>query len=156
MRRSEKEIKDLDEIVKIIQKCDVCRLALNDGEYPYILPLNFGVDVAGGKLTLYFHGASDGKKYDLITKNNKAGFEMDSSHRLIIGEMACGYGYEFESIVGCGTIHFVGGDEKRHALNVLMAQYSKDKMFEFDEASLSKTIVFKLSVLEVTGKRSPR
>lgn len=44
MRRKDREITDFNEIMKIIDKCDTCRLALIDEEYPYIVPLNFGVD----------------------------------------------------------------------------------------------------------------
>ena len=33
MRRSDREIKDFDEIIEVINKCDVCRLAINDGDY---------------------------------------------------------------------------------------------------------------------------
>ena len=36
------EITDFDEMMKIIAKCDTCRLALFDDEFPYIIPLNFG------------------------------------------------------------------------------------------------------------------
>ena len=38
MRKSEREIKDLQDIVSVMEKCDVCRLALNDDGYPYIIP----------------------------------------------------------------------------------------------------------------------
>ena len=34
-----------DDIVRIMEKCDVCRIALNNNGYPYILPLNFGMKV---------------------------------------------------------------------------------------------------------------
>lgn len=40
MRRSDREIKNFDEIIEVIKKCDVCRLAVNDGECPYIVPMN--------------------------------------------------------------------------------------------------------------------
>ena len=43
MRRSDREIKEMTEMVKVMEQCDVCRLALNDEGYPYILPLNFGM-----------------------------------------------------------------------------------------------------------------
>ena len=86
MRRKDREIKDLNDIMAIIKKCDVCNLAFFDEEYPYIVPLNFGVTLLDGTITLYFHGANAGKKLDLIKKNNKVGFEMDCSHKLILGE----------------------------------------------------------------------
>ena len=69
MRRSDREITDEKELLQVISECDVCRLALNDEEVPYILPLNFGEEVSGGRLYLYFHGAAEGRKYDLISRD---------------------------------------------------------------------------------------
>ena len=60
MRRKDREITEWNELLEVVQLCDVCRLAINDGEYPYILPLNFGYDAENGKITLYFHSARDG------------------------------------------------------------------------------------------------
>lgn len=45
MRRKDREITDFDEIVAIMRKCDVCRIAVNDGDTPYIVPMNFGLEV---------------------------------------------------------------------------------------------------------------
>ena len=57
MRRKDREITDIKDIKNIIDRCDICRIALNDDGYPYILPLNFGVDAENESLTLYFHSA---------------------------------------------------------------------------------------------------
>ena len=45
MRRKDREVKGFEDIIKIMEKCDVCRIALNNDGYPYILPLNFGLKV---------------------------------------------------------------------------------------------------------------
>ena len=45
MRQENREIKEFNEIIEVMKNCDVCRLALNDDEYPYILPLNFGMEI---------------------------------------------------------------------------------------------------------------
>ena len=50
MRRYDREITDKNEILEIMSRCDVCRLAFNDGDYPYILPLNFGIGEKEGKI----------------------------------------------------------------------------------------------------------
>ena len=42
MRRKEREITDQQIIQEIIQKSSICRIALNDGNVPYIVPLNYG------------------------------------------------------------------------------------------------------------------
>ena len=78
MRRTDREIKEFEEIVKVMEKCEVCRLAFHDGGYPYILPLNFGMKVEGEKITLYFHGALEGKKYRLMAADNRVGFAKRS------------------------------------------------------------------------------
>lgn len=55
---------------------------MNDEEFPYIVPLNFGLDIQGDQVFLYFHSAMKGKKLDLIAKNHRAAFEMDCEHNL--------------------------------------------------------------------------
>lgn len=156
MRRSDREVKDLKDIVAIMEKCDVCRIALNDEGYPYILPLNFGMYVQGDKIELYFHGALEGKKYDLIRKDNRASFEMDCEHNLVT---EAGRGYctmEYESVIGQGHMEILSDDEKEEALRILMRQYHPAGEFPFSKAAMPRTKVFKLVVEKVTGKRKKR
>ncbi len=153
MRREERKIKDLSEIIEVIEKCDVCRLALNDGGYPYIVPLNFGVKAEGEKITLYFHGAGEGKKLELIKQDNRAGFEMDCSHKLVAGDGGCNCTMKYESVIGRGRIEMVSGDEKYEALGALMRQYHEDG-FSFPEEAVHATTVMKLTVEEISGKRN--
>lgn len=68
MRRSDREIRDFDEILEVMKKCDVCRIAMQGDEYPYVIPLNFGMAVDGQQVVLYFHGAQTGMKYELLSK----------------------------------------------------------------------------------------
>lgn len=56
MRRRDREIKEFDRIVEIVKKCDVCRIAVNDGEFPYIVPLNFGTEVKDDRSISIFMG----------------------------------------------------------------------------------------------------
>ena len=48
-----------------MKKCDVCRIAMQGDEYPYVIPLNFGMAVDGQQVVLYFHGAQTGMKYEM-------------------------------------------------------------------------------------------
>lgn len=152
MRRSDREITNFDDIVNVMKKCDSCCLALHDDEYPYILPLNFGMQVDGKDITLYFHGAMEGKKYELIRKNNKVSFEMDCSHRLVTDKSTGSCTMEYESIIGNGIIEFVEDNKKYEALCLLMKHYPVDKDFRFNEAVIQKTTVLKLTVKKITGK----
>ncbi len=152
MRRSDREIKNRDEILQVMRKCDVCRLALNDSDYPYILPLNFGMEVKNDQIILYFHGALEGKKYELIARDNRASFEMDCSHRLVTDSSNKSCTMEYESVIGRGIIELVPDDKKYDALCVLMKHYHKED-FPFNPAVIPKTIVFQLVVEQMTGKR---
>lgn len=153
MRRGDREIKDFKDIVSVMEKCDVCRLALNDRGYPYILPLNFGMEVVDGRITLYFHGAAEGRKYELMAQDNRASFEMDCSHRLVVNEVngSCSCTMEYESVIGRGFMEMVPEEEKYDALCVLMRHYHQEEV-AFDRAVMHKTNVFKLTVEAVTGK----
>lgn len=151
MRRSDREIKDMDHIIEVMEKCDVCRLALNDEDYPYILPLNFGMQTDNDQIILYFHGANEGKKYELIAKDNRASFEMDCSHNLVTDISRGSCTMEYESVIGHGRIEIVSDDEKYNALCLLMKHYHKED-FLFDKAVIPRTSVFKLVVEYVSGK----
>lgn len=152
MRRKDREIKDFNEIVQVIEKCDVCRLALHDEDYPYILPLNFGMQLEDGQIVLYFHGATEGKKYELIAKDNRASFEMDCEHKLITDEAAGNCTMNYESVIGYGRVEMIPDEEKYDALCILMKHYHKED-FPFNQAIMPQTTVFKLIVESVTGKR---
>lgn len=153
MRRKDREVSNMDDIIDIISRCEVCRLAFFDDEYPYIVPLNFGHSYDGTTLELYFHGANAGKKLALLKDNNKVGFELDCSLKLIANEDACEYSMEYESVCGNGTVFLLDESEKAYALQQLMKQYVKDKQFEFSEKALNSVAVFKLIVNTITGKK---
>jgi len=156
MRRKDREVSNMEEIVEIIKKCDVCRIAIFDEEYPYIIPLNFGFTYDGNDIEFYFHGAKEGKKLSLIQNNPKVGFELDCSHNLITGENACDYTMEFESVCGDGNIELLEEDQKIKAFNILMQQYAKETTFEYNENYLKAVTLFKLKVHHITGKRLKR
>jgi nitroimidazol reductase NimA-like FMN-containing flavoprotein (pyridoxamine 5'-phosphate oxidase superfamily) len=151
MRRNDRELTELQDIISVIEKCDVCRLAFFDVEYPYILPVNFGWDVTGDRITLYFHGALEGKKYDLMEKNNKVSFEMDCSHRLVLTEDSKSCTMEYESVIGNGILEYVADEDKYNALCLIMKHY-RAEAFEFNQAVIPHTKVFKLTVTSLTGK----
>jgi nitroimidazol reductase NimA-like FMN-containing flavoprotein (pyridoxamine 5'-phosphate oxidase superfamily) len=155
MRRRDKEIIDINEKLEIIAKCKICRLGLSENNYPYIVPLNYGFSYDKQKLTLYFHCATEGKKIDIIKRNNYACFEIDCDTRLIEGKNPCDYGYEFKSVIGFGKIIFLDTkNEKINGLNYLMKQQTgKDIKHDFNKNELNNVMVLKMLVDEFTGKQ---
>lgn len=85
MRRKDREVNDINEILRIMKDCDDVVLAFNDETYPYILAVNFGVSENAGEITLYIHGATEGKKYDYLKDGAAVSFQMSANHKLIHG-----------------------------------------------------------------------
>lgn len=154
MRRKEKEITGIDEIEAIISRCDVCRIALADNNMPYIVTMNFGYS-GGDDKKLFFHSACDGKKIDMIRKNNFVCFEMDTDHNLKSSMKACDFSMKFSSVVGWGNIFIVNDyEEKREGLNSIMQHYTSQTSFTYSPHVLSKTTVLKLAIKTMTGKKT--
>ena len=153
MRRSDREVIDLSRVLEIIEGCDCCRLGLVDDGRAYIVPLNFGYEVHGGKLTLYFHSAREGRKLDLIRATRYASFEMDTAHELVEAEKACGYSFLYSSVMGGGSIELIDDcDGKLYALRQIMKHYAGEREFEFDLSLVGRTTIMKLVVDEISCK----
>lgn len=153
MRKSDREIKSKEEIIDIIKRCDVIRLAFNNGDYPYILPLNFGFEVKNDIVIFYLHSALEGTKVDIMKKDNRASFEMDTKHELQYYEEKGYCTMSYESIIGRGRIRILPEDEKMNALKKLMGHYHKSEDTYFNPAAISRTLVYSLEVEEMTAKR---
>lgn len=164
MRRSDREVTDFNEIVEIINKCDCIRLGFSSQPVPYILPLNFGIEVVDKKILLYFHSATEGYKTTLIKEGTEVSFECDTSHNLIYVKEKGFCTFTFESVMGMGKLHIISDDnEKIRALDLLMKHHhtSDESVFckvngfpvTFNPAALSRTMVYSLQVSECSAKR---
>lgn len=154
MRRHDREVTSLDEIMEIIGRCDTCRVAITEPDgVPYILPLSFGVERQGDRVTFYFHSALEGKKLQLITEGAVAAFELDTDHQL---EYIAERGYctfHYASVMGRGRLHILPDEQKHRALTLLMRQYHPDHEAWFNPASMARTLVYSLEVEQITAKR---
>ena len=70
----------------IMKNCECCRLGLVDKNEAYIVPMNFGIEIIGEQVILYFHCANQGRKIELISGQTITSFEMDTKHQLIKGK----------------------------------------------------------------------
>ena len=150
MRRKEKEITDRSDIEAIIRKSQVCRLGLSDEGLAYIVPLCFGYD----DKRLYFHSAREGRKIEILQRNNRVCFEFDIDTRIHSGKTACDWGMQYRSVIGYGTAGFIQEpNEKRQALDIIMDQYANGT-FDYSDKALKKTLIIKVHISHMTGKKS--
>ena len=152
MRRKDREIADKKEISEIIQRAQVCHVAMSDNDVPYIVAMNFGFDEE--RSLLYFHSATSGKKLDILARNNLICFQFDIDHQLIGGDTACDWGMSFRSVVGMGRVSIVTTrQEKIEALNLIMNHYSGKKDYDYPEDQLAITNIIRVEITELTGKK---
>jgi uncharacterized protein len=150
MRQAEREIKDRAAIDDLIKRAVVCRLGMVDGDEPYIVPMSFGYD---GK-SLFFHCAKEGRKIDILRRNDKVCFEMDLDVEPIKGDVACKWSMRYQSVEGVGRAYLLDdADGKRHALDLIMAHYTTGP-FEYVERGFDLTLIIRVDIESVSGKRS--
>jgi nitroimidazol reductase NimA-like FMN-containing flavoprotein (pyridoxamine 5'-phosphate oxidase superfamily) len=130
-------------------------LGLVDGDEPYVVPMNYGYTMENEKLTLWLHGATQGRKLDVMRANPKVFFSMECDLQPFEGDVACRYGVGYSSLMGRGIAEIVEDVEiKKNALTYLMkTQTGKD--FEFNDKLVSVVSVIKIDVSEYTAKYRP-
>lgn len=153
MRRSDKLISDRAELGRMLDDAKVIRLGMVDGDRPYVVPLNFACE---GDV-LWFHCAASGHKLDCLHANPAVCIEADRFIGLREGRNACGdWSSEYESVIGFGTGEIVADEaEKLEGLKAIMRKYSGRDGWEFDAATVKKTVVVRVKIESLSGKRSP-
>ncbi|MCD4812714.1 pyridoxamine 5'-phosphate oxidase family protein [bacterium] len=153
MRQATREIKDKAVLEVIMQKAEVCRLAMTVDDIPYIVPMNFGY----ADNTLYFHCAAKGKKIEMLCKNDTVAFEIEGETGIIRGdELACKWSARYQSIVGLGKARFIkDAAEKLAALKIIMAHYTdQGDQLIFAEKPVELVCIFCVEITQMTGKQS--
>ncbi len=155
MRRKDRELTDPAEIRGVLEKADVCHLAMSDNGVPYLVTMNFGVK-GNTNTVLYFHSANEGRKIEILKRNSFVSFGADINHELLIAAAGtgCGCSMRYSSVVGTGHVSFITEQsEKREALEAIMRHYGQNPPYSFKEEMIDRTTILRLDVKEITGKR---
>jgi nitroimidazol reductase NimA-like FMN-containing flavoprotein (pyridoxamine 5'-phosphate oxidase superfamily) len=149
MRKATKEITDRAELEGILARAEVMFLAVHDEPAPYVIPLNFAF--ADG--ALWFHGAREGTKLDLIRRDPRVGFSTVTGVRVAAAPAACDSNALGSSVVGRGTARLCADPvERRRGLDALMRHYGIAAP-DYRADSLERTCVVRVDVEELRGKR---
>lgn len=155
MTRRELEITDKAEIKDILDRSKVLHLAMIDKDEPYVIAMNYGYTLENDKLILYMHGATSGRKVDILRVNPKVCFEMDVDVTPFEGKVACQYGMAYSSIIGKGKAVFIEDVEEKEAAMTILMKTQTGKDFEFNDRLVSIVSVIKIEVDEYTAKHRP-
>ena len=156
MRRKDREVTDIDTIIGIIDECEIIRIGLADGNFPYIVPLNFAYIADEGNICFYIHGAMAGKKYEMLKMNPYCSFEMDIPLMLECLPEKRDVTMRYKSVMGKCRVEFLEGEEKQTAIDdIIMARNEKTRNFDYNRAAVAATAVARLTVTEISAKVNP-
>jgi nitroimidazol reductase NimA-like FMN-containing flavoprotein (pyridoxamine 5'-phosphate oxidase superfamily) len=156
MRRDDKEIKDKKKLARILKETNFVTLALAIGNEPYVVSLSHSYDEDTG--SLYFHCADGGRKLEYMRANPVVSGQALIDHGYHTGECS----HLYVSVIFRGRIEFIEDlDGKNKALEHMILHQEKNpealltrlKAFK-PGSSLDKTIVGRIVIEELTGKKS--
>ncbi len=147
MRRKDRQVTEAEAFSLLKQgEYGVLGTVSADGQ-PYGVPVNYCC-LDG---SIFFHCAMEGKKLDNIRSNPRVNFCVVGATEVLPAE----FGTRYESCIVQGIASESFAEEKRAALEGLIAKYSQDYIAEgwqYIEKLNAKTRVFKISVHAITGK----
>ena len=150
MRRKDKEVTDPGIIAELLSSAEVCRVAMVDNGEPYVIPLNYGYcDNA-----LYIHSAAAGRKIEILKRNKRVCFEIESPILIVRSAEPCHWGSRARSLVGYGNVEIVTDrEQKKQGLDIIMRQHGKTDPNLYDEKQLDAVLVLKVVIESVTCKQ---
>ena len=151
MRRTKNQILDRAEILALIQKSPVMRLALCLDDEPYVVPVSFACD---GK-ALYFHCAPEGLKVDILRRNSRVCclFEHDLAFEPK-GDSPCKWGFIYSTVIVHGTASEILDPQAKHAALQLITDHYADNAPRVPADKIADVDVWKIEILEITGKKA--
>ncbi|MBB2183276.1 pyridoxamine 5'-phosphate oxidase family protein [Lachnospiraceae bacterium MD1] len=153
MRRKDREITDMIEIINILKNCNTLRIAMNGENYPYMVPVSFGLEVINDTLTLYFHCAKEGTKLDHIHGNANVCFESD----IFLGyeKTARGITTRYRSVIGFGRCILVEDSNEILYGMCSITSHCGFSDYPVDNCpELQHTNIYKIEVDSITGKNN--
>lgn len=160
MRRTDREIKDIGTIRDILRSLPAGHLAMNDAGKPYGVTMNYLAEPGpDGSAVLYFHGAKDGRKAEILANDPHVYFfaERDDGPKEIVRQDGMrSVTNLYVSVAGEGTMEQVCEPEEKRRILIAIANRFVETPFEsLPEAIVEMTAVWKLVLKKPTGKSNP-
>jgi hypothetical protein len=154
VRHPERELKDRETIIAMLEKSSIGRMAtINQEGFPVIKPVNFLY--LDGKI--YLHSSKKGEKIKDIRRGSPICFEVDEPIAYVAARgPACTANYYYRSIIIKGKALLVRERNKKlEILERLMKKYQPEGDYSgILEEVLKKTAVIEISISEITAKEN--
>lgn len=145
MRRTDRERNDTQFFEHVFQNAEVLYLALNDGAYPYCLPVNF----AYADNRIYVHSALEGHKLDCIAKNPHIAFSAAIDIQIDQAKFTTYY----KSLCGTGEARIIQDQsEKKAALELIGSRYKALCPNPAPASTVNRIAIIRIDIHSITGK----
>ena len=153
IRRKEKKIDSIDEIIDILTRTKYVTIAMCKDNVPYIVTVTHGYDSMNK--CIYFHCANEGKKIEILNDNN-----------LVWGQALIDYGYVsgkcdhlYATVQFQGTVTFIKDiEEKRIGLTIMIEQQESSPENVIHEQITKKSLqhvnIGRIDISYLSGKKS--
>lgn len=161
MRQAKLECTDEGKINSFLTESKTGYLGLSDENIPYVVPLNY-VWFEGD---IYFHGASEGRKVDIIRVNPRACFTVSEDLGTMTNPVPAKTDTAYMSVMIFGKIEKVEDWEKATSvMQVMLDKYvpgyyggrlSQAHVEKYRSSMGSRTAVFRIKTERLTAKENP-
>lgn len=156
MLHYERMIRDRELITGILDLCDTVYVGSVDGDFPYVVPMNFGYLVTEEELLIVVHSHHEGHKVDLWRKDPRVSVTFSRFLNLAAHPYK-GHLHDFRSVMGKGTISMIDRSTQAGlhgaALQALLRHNNRGKtQFAPDRIRLMDVYVISCKWADVTGK----
>ena len=102
-------VEDLNQLREMLHHFDTLHIAFQDDDYPYIVPMNFGIGEDQDKIVLYIYTPREGKMTHLIKENHHVGVQAETLYEYFYKPDKT-VSNSYSSIIGKGIVEPVPHD----------------------------------------------
>ena len=156
MRRKDREIKDKEWIVALLNRAEYGVLATCKDGQPFTVARNFAYDPE--RHAIFFHGARKGHTFETVGEGTLANLNVSEMGEWILAERAMNFGVKYKGVVVFGTLRVEDDpDEQKRGLQLLMDKHFPELKPDVDyeattDVDLKVTAVLRLDVESWSGK----
>lgn len=143
-------IDDIHQLKEMLNHYETIHIALQDGDYPYIVPMNYGIGEQESPIVLYIYTPREGKMADLMKKNPHVGIQAETLYEYFFDHhktLSCSY----SSITGQGLIENLPHEDYDRAMKSLLIHYGYET-YPYNKDYLENCIMYKITIQKMTGK----
>lgn len=161
MRYYKRECTEQGKINHFLNSAKIGFLGLTDGTIPYVIPLNF----VWYKEHIYFHGASEGKKIEIMKVNQNVCFTVSEEYGTISNPVPAHIDTAYMSVILTGKAEKLDDwDEATQAMQEMLNKYvpayfdnplAKSHVEKYRSSLGSQTGIFKIVPASLSAKENP-